>query len=162
MDAILKSSDEVLKYFSEEFEINTNFKAKSRFMFPYLGKLIEMTVKISGKAATSMLKKALKHNQDLLKRIKQIAELSAKSIGDKAEYMPKDAIYDWIMHDYNFYDDNDTVAYWVRDGKGAYQGVFSNVIRVNGTSKDPSIAKLIGELNDSYDMIHEYKYEVEV
>ena len=162
MDAILKSSDEVLKYFSEEFEINTNFKAKSRFMFPYLGKLIEMVVRENGKAATSMLKKALKHNQDLLKRIKQIAELSAKSFGDKAEYMPKDAIYDWIMHDYNYYDDNDTVAYWVRDEKGAYQGVFSNVIRVNGTSKDSSVAKLIGELNDSYDMIREYKYEGEV
>ncbi len=162
MDAILQSSDEVLKYFSEEFEINTNLKAKSRFMFPYLGKLIEMMVKKNGKAAMSMLKKALKHNQDLLKRIKQIAELSAKSIGDKAQYMPKDAICDWIMHDYNYHEDNDTVAYWAQDEKRAYQGVFSNVIRVNGSSKDPSVAKLIDELNDSYDMIHEYKYEGEV
>ena len=162
MDAILKSSDEVLKYFSEEFEINTNFKAKSWFMFPYLGKLIEMMVKKNGKAAMSMLKRALKHNKDLLKRIKQIAELSAKSIGDKAKYMPQDAIYDWIMHDYNYYDDNDTVAYWAQDEKGTYQGVFSNIIRVNGTSKDLSVAKLIDELNDSYDMIHEYKYEGEV
>lgn len=76
--------------------------------------------------------------------------------------MPQDAIYDWIMHDYNYYDDNDTVAYWAQDEKGAYQGVFSNVIRVSGTSKDPSIAKLIGELNDSYRMIHDYKYEGEV
>ncbi|MBR3508262.1 MAG: hypothetical protein IKO03_05775 [Lachnospiraceae bacterium] len=162
MDAILKSSDEVLKYFSKEFEVNTNFKAKSRFMFPYLGKLIEMTIKKNGKAAMSMLKRALKHNKDLLKRIKQIAELSAKSIGDKAKYMPKDAIYDWIMHDYIYYDDNDTVAYWTQDEKGAYQGVFSNVIRVSGTSKDPSVAKLIGELNESYRMIHDYKYEGEV
>ena len=109
-----------------------------------------------------MLKKAIQHNKDLLKRIKEIAELSAKSIGDQAQYMPKEALYGMIMHDYNYYDDNDTVAYWVRDEKGLYQGVFSNVIRVDGSSKDPNITKLIDEVNATYDMIRGYKYEGEI
>ncbi len=42
MDQVARASDEVLVYFSSEFEIETNRKALCRLTFPYLGKLIDM------------------------------------------------------------------------------------------------------------------------
>ena len=65
MDAIASADDEILIYFSEEFEIETNRKARCRLMFPYLGGLIDMVVKSDRKAAAGMLKNALKHCCDI-------------------------------------------------------------------------------------------------
>lgn len=156
---VARESDDVLIYFSEEFEIETNRNAIFRYTFPYLGKLIEMVVKNDCKAAAKMLKNALKHNKDVLKTLKKIANISEKSFGDIAQYMDDKTIQKSVMREFHFYDENDTVAFHTRIIKAEnFQGLFSNVIRVNVSSKDKYVMSLIEDVNASYDQIKNFDY----
>lgn len=123
------------------------------------GKGIEMVVKNDCKAAAKMLKNALKHNKDVLKTLKKIANISEKSFGDIAQYMDDKTIQKSVMREFHFYDENDTVAFHTRIIKAEnFQGLFSNVIRVNVSSKDKYVMSLIEDVNASYDQIKNFDY----
>ena len=111
MDQVSASSDDVLVYFSTEFEIETNKKAQCQLTFPYLGQLIDMVVKSNRKAVASMLKNALTHNQNVLKKLREIGKAAEDSFSDMRQYMNEESILAGIMHDYHFYEDSDTVCF---------------------------------------------------
>lgn len=160
MDQVSASSDDVLVYFSTEFEIETNRKAKCQLTFPYLGKLIDMVVKSNRKAAASMLKNALKHNQNVLKKLREIGKAAEDSFSDMRQYMNEESILEGIMQDYHFYEDSDTVCFHSGfKSSGNFQGIFSNVIHVNASSKDEYIKSLIEDVNRSYNQIKNFNYK---
>lgn len=160
MEAIPQASDDILIYFSEEFEIETNRKAICRYTFPYLGKLIEMVLKNECKATAKMLKNALRHNIDVLETLKKIADISVKSFDYIAQYMDDKTIQERVMGEFHFYDENDTVAFHTGIIKAEnFQGLFSNVIRVNASSKDKYVMSLIEDVNASYDQIKNFNYK---
>lgn len=160
MEAIAKVSDDVLIYFSEEFEIETDRKVICRYMFPYLGKLIEIVLKNECKATPKMLKNALKHNIDVLEKLKKIADISVKSFYNIAQDIDDKTIQEGVMSEFHFYDENDTVAFHSGFIKTEnFQGVFSNVICVNASSKDKYVMSLIEDVNVSYDQIKNFNYK---
>ncbi len=160
MEAIAQSSDDVLIYFSEEFEIETNRKVICRYTFPYLGKLIEIVLKNECKATPKMLKNALKHNIDVLEKLKKIADISVKSFYNIVQDIDDKTIQEGVMSEFHFYDENDTVAFHSGFIKTEnFQGVFSNVICVNASSKDKYVMSLIEDVNVSYDQIKNFNYK---
>ena len=162
MDAILEAPDEVLEYFSKEFDIKTNGGFTYACTFPYLGKLIDMAVKKGRKVAAGMLENAIKHNKNTLDEMREIAKNRAQVMEKIYEYANKPDIARFVMSDYHFYNANDTVCYHTgaTSAKG-FQGLFTNAIRVSASSKDMYIEKLIRELNKTYDMIKSYEYKEE-
>lgn len=157
MKQIVASSDEVLVYFSTEFEIETNRKALCRLTFPYLGRLIDMAVKADRKATASMLKNALKHNQEVLKTIRKIGKVTENSFFDIRQYMDEKAIMEEILQDFHFYEENDTVCFHSGvNSAGNFLGIFSNVIHVNASSKDKYIKSLIEDVNHSYNQVKNF------
>ena len=160
MDAIASADDEILIYFSEEFEIETNRKARCRLMFPYLGGLIDMVVKSDRKAAAGMLKNALKHNQEVLRTIKEIVREAEDSFSDMLQYMDEKNIVDEIMQDFHFYEESDTVSLFLRKHSAeGIHGLFSNILHVSASSKDSYIKSLIEDVNYSYDRIKKFDYK---
>lgn len=159
MDQVAASSDDVLVYFSTEFEIETNRKAKCQLTFPYLGKLIDMIVKTNCNAAPSMLKNALKHNQNVLKKLKEIGKAAEDSFSDMRQYMNDKSILEGIMQDFHFYEDSDTVCFHSGfNSAGNFQGIFSNVVHVSASSKDEYIKSLIEDVNRSYSQVKNFNY----
>ena len=160
MDQVAASSDDVLVYFSTEFEIETNRKAQCQLTFPYLGKLIDMVVKSNRKAAASMLKNALKHNKDVLKKLREIGKAVEDSFSDMRQYMSEESLMEGIMQDFHFYEDSETVCFHsgIRSS-GNFQGIFSNAIHVSASSKDEYIKSLIEDVNRSYNQIKNFNYK---
>ena len=160
MDQVAASSDDVLVYFSTEFEIETNKKAQCQLTFPYLGQLIDMVVKSNRKAVASMLKNALKHNQNVLKKLREIGKAAEDSFSDMRQYMNEESILEGIMHDYHFCEDSDTVCFHSgRNSLGNFQGIFSNVIHVNASAKDGYIKSIIEDVNRSYNQVKNFNYK---
>lgn len=160
MDAIVAASDEVLVYFSEEFEIETNRKAVCQLTFPFLGKLIDRVVKSDRKATAKMLKNALKHNQEVLKTVKRIRKTAEDSFADIRQYRDDKAIMQGIMKDFYFYEENDTVCFYSRiNSTKKYQGIFSNVVHVTASSRDKYIECLIEDVNYFYEQVKNFKYK---
>lgn len=160
MDQVARASDEVLVYFSSEFEIETNRKALCRLTFPYLGKLIDMAIKADRKATATMLKNALKHNQDVLMELKKIGKAAEDSFSNIRQYMDEKSIMEGIMQDYHFYEENDTVCFHSGiNSAGNFQGLFSTVVRVSASSKDEYIKSLIDDVNRSYNQVKNFVYK---
>lgn len=160
MDQVARASDEVLVYFSSEFEIETNRKALCRLTFPYLGKLLDMAVKADRKATATMLKNALKHNQDVLKELKKIGKAAEDSFSGIRQYMDEKTIMEGIMQDFHFYEENDTVCFHSGiNSAGNFQGIFSTVVRVSASSKDEYIKSLIEDVNRSYNQVKNFVYK---
>jgi len=160
MDQVVRASDEVLVYFSSEFEIETNRKATCRFTFPYLGKLIDMAAKADRKATASMLKNALKHNREVLKTLKEIAKAAEGALTDMRQYMDDERLVEVIMQDFHFYEDSDTVCF--NSGihaSGNFKGIFTNVIHISASSKDEYIKSLIEDVNQSYNQVKNFVYK---
>lgn len=160
MDQIAASSDEVLVYFSTEFEIETNRKAQCQLTFPYLGRLIDMVVKTDRKVAASMLKNALKHNQNVLKTIRKIGKAAEDSFSDMRQYMDEKNLLEGIMQDFHFYEESDTVCFHSGiHSSGNFQGIFSNVVHISASSKDEYIKSLIEDVNHSYNQVKNFNYK---
>lgn len=163
MNQVAASSDEVLVYFSTEFEIETNRKAKCQLTFPFLGTLIDMIVKTDRKVAAVMLINALKHNQNVLKTIQKIAKVGEDSFSDKREYFDEKNILKIIMEDFHFYEESDTVSFHSGDysiSLGNFQGVFSNVIHISSSSNDEYIRTLIEDVNQSYNQVKKFNCNI--
>ncbi len=161
--AVSESSDAVLKYFSEEFVIQSNglLKQKYTFTFPYLGKLIDEVVKKNPKAAPVLLKNAIKHNKNVITMLNRSAEASLNGFldGDSAKYWPIEEARKNVMSYFYYHKKNDTVSLFPRyTAPGENPGVFSNIIRVTATSKDNKLQSLINDVNKSYDAAAKYTF----
>lgn len=163
LKAISNSSDNVLLYFSEEFEVQSNgiMRQKFTYTFPFLGKLIDEVIKKNGKAAPSMLKKALKHNKNVLVKLEVSAEASYKGFlgDDGAPYWPSDEIEKYVMQSFSYHKENDTVSFFPKYADiERVPGVFSNIIKISASSKDAYVQSLIDDVNSSYSDVSGFSY----
>lgn len=74
----------------------------------------DMAVKNNCKAAAFMLKNALKHNQNVLKALREIGKVEEDSFSDMRQYMDEESMRKGIMYYYCFYEDSDTVSFSFR------------------------------------------------
>ena len=163
IEAIADSDEKVQVYFSQEYEIHTNRKGICKFTYPFLGELLDLVIQRRSKAASRMLKNALKHNKYVLSGIQKIGDLCAEGFNEAyRRNIGLEIMKEQIMNNFRFFKENDTVCFHVvmllineKDG------IFSNVIKVSTSSKDEYIASLIEDVNESYRQIAEYEYECE-
>lgn len=144
LNALASASDEILEYFSEEFEITDQIGRINKFVFPFLGELIDMLIENKHEYAQYMLKNAVAHNQYAYDRLSALLAVTVRSYDQ--EYFKCDII-NGIMRELDFYDNGDLVSY--RD-TGARDGIITNLVRVKSASNDPKTGHLIQELNELY------------
>lgn len=155
MEALLHSDNKVLEYFSGEFEITDRIGIPNRFLFPFMGELIERLLQNQNSFAEYMLKDVIRHNQYVYG---QLTSLLADAVQTR-----KGLYYDMtkeILKDLYFYDDGDLVSYFALF-PGTKKGLRSNIIRVNTKSTDTMISRQILELNELYDAIHHITLSLE-
>lgn len=158
LEAVSRGPEKVLLYFSEEFEISTNLNCSFTFTYPFLGELLDLVVKRHSKAAPKMLKNALKHNKSVLKKIKEIEEISTTALSEFSKYYSKEDLLKQAKEYFAFFEENDTVRY--NTGyltKDHFDGIFSNIIYVDAASNDEYVQSLIADVNEIYEEIASYK-----
>lgn len=158
IDSIAQADDEVLLYFSEEFDVKTKRNAYCTYTFPFLGRVIEQAIKNEKKAVPSMLKNALKHNKMILNEIKIIVDVAKKPYADIAHFTDEDDIRKRILEEFQFNEEDETITF--NSGipsAGKFQGIFSNVIRVKAKSSDKYVASLIDDVNSVYNQIKNFR-----
>lgn len=160
MEALANADNNILEYFSEEFEIINRYGHKSRFLFPFIGELIERLLRNQNGFVKYMLNEAIQHNQYIYDQLVSLLSNEVRSYGelgyditDKA--IKKDLIEKTLEKSFHFYDDGSSLLYYspvLGTKKGELR---SNIIRVNATSEDSLINRQIMELNGLYDAIHQ-------
>lgn len=156
MESLTHASDKVLEYFSVEFEITDRVGFTNRFMFPFLGELIERLLKAKNEFAEYMLKDAIQHNQyvyDQLTSLMADAVQSYEQIGyDITNNVIINDLTKEILSYLHFYSEGHLVSYFAFLPE-TKKGVRSNIIRVNAESSDTIMNRRILELNSLFDAI---------
>lgn len=158
MGALVCAGDEILEYFSTEFEI-VNARFSNKFLFPFLGELIERSLQNKNRFVEYILQDAIQHNRyvydQLVLLLDEALHYDREDYGEMFESIKSDLIGGILKRLY-FYDDGNSVKLYASHPK-MKGGFCSNIIQVTAESDDPMIRRRILELNDIYDAIHNLK-----
>lgn len=144
---IAKSSDKVLEYFTEPFEIRDRIKYKDGskrkhiFVFPYISQLLDLMIENNSTYLKQALEKIVEHNE----RTEKILHLLIKqSIEDSnnSGYFCKNQI--------EFHDNGNIILF---HNMLAGTGIITNIAKVKKKSNNHEINQLIKRLNNSYNSI---------
>ena len=159
IEQITKASDQILDYFSQEFEIQPCCGSAHTFTAPFLGPILERLVEQHHPHTEAVLKQAVFHNQNTL-------EYMEREIEEVAAMNQKDPIYAYISPEKEFtfltseFDPNLICFYHVLPG-GSVPSCVTNIISVNASSEDFRVSLLIEELNTSYHKIMAIKAKID-
>ena len=82
--AIANASDNVLEYFAKEFELVSNLKWKSQFIYPFLGEVIEVLVEDHQfKKAEFLAQHVLTHNQNTYEQVESLINIAYTAACDE-------------------------------------------------------------------------------
>lgn len=153
MEALTLADKKILEYFSEEFKITDRVGFTNKFLFPFIGELIERLIQNKNSFAEYMLKDVIRHNQYVYDQLDFLLTDTVRLYREMGYDITNAAIKnDLIIRNLDFYDDGSLVSYFALL-PGTKKGLRSNIIRVNTKSADPIINRRISELNNLYDAI---------
>lgn len=159
---IASSSEEILDYFTDSFEVRDYVKYKDgsnrvhTFMFPYISKLIDMLIKNKSPYAETAIKKALKYNKQTYHTLCKLI-LSVKNDEFYAQEYMKDMWKKACEQSFDFSDNGDIVSFNAcvskTPDKNQLIGIITNVAKVTKIPTSPILKHLAEELNESYEAI---------
>ena len=152
---IASSSEEILDYFTDSFEIRGRVRYKNgsdhahTFLFPYISQLLDLLIATNSPFAETALKKAIKHNEKTYKRLRERILSAQNDEWYSVEYM-KDL---WIAdceNDFSFCDNGSMVVFRAIYSRPYGNRMSTNVPHVTKTPATPTLKHLAEELNESY------------
>lgn len=144
---IAKSSDKVLDYFTDPFEIRDQIRYKDGsnrkhiFVFPYISQLLDMLIENNSPFLKTALEKTIEHNENTKEKLKALIKESVNNGCYYGDYWKKEV---------DFHENGNIVHF--RDSL-AVTGIITNIAKTTKKSADNKINRLIKTLNDSYNGI---------
>ena len=157
MEALTHADNKILEYFSGEFKITDRVGFTNRFLFPFIGELIEQLLQSKNSFVEYMLKDAIQHNQYVYDQLTSLLTDTVRFYReldyDTTNETVRNDFEEGILEDLHFYNDGSFVSYFARLSRPK-TGLRSNIIRVDAASADTMTNRRILELNDLYDAVH--------
>lgn len=165
IEALSTSSNEILEYFSSEFKFkNTYLKESNNVIFPYMNELVNALIKEKHSYTEFVLKNIIKHNEYVYNITEDTINILTSWYKKQFSYMleSKDGIEtlkNIFLSETLEFDHSKTRIYCrgysekdvgTRSIKGQ---VLTNIIKLEASSKDLKIQKLIEENNTLYNKI---------
>lgn len=152
------NSDMVFRYFSEDFPIKDRFEREHWFIYPYIGKLLELLITNKNKYAEAVLRRTIDHNKriysKLIEMVNEAFDLSEDYFNQSDNYkVPVETVVNDAMHYYTFDDEDGFLSYMFARDKNDCTKFCANVIYVELKSDDLLIDTLIEELNKLYEAV---------
>lgn len=144
---IAKSSDKVLNYFTDPFEIRDEIRYKDGsnrkhiFVFPYISQLLDMLIENNSSFLKTALEKSIVHNESTREKLKLLIKESINNGCYYEDYWKKEVVFHENGNIVHF---RDTLA---------VAGIITNIARTTKESANSQINQLIKKLNDSYNGI---------
>lgn len=157
--AIANASDNVLEYFAKEFELVSNLKWKSQFIYPFLGEVIEVLVEDHQfKKAEFLAQHVLTHNQNTYEQVESLINIAYTAAcdewGDKLTEDLKRALRLQIPKQIEYSEKNRMVSFFDSMGKDKTPICYAtNIVRVKVDKTKFPIKDVLLEINMWYDRV---------
>lgn len=141
------SSDKVLDYFTDPFEIRDRIRYKDGsnrkhiFVFPYISQLLDMLIENNSPFLKTALEKSIAHNESTKEKLILLIRESINNGCYRQDYWKEEVAFQ----------KNGNIIYF-RD-TFAVTGIITNIARTTKKSMDNQINQLIKKLNDLYNSI---------
>lgn len=159
---VANASEQVLDYFSQEFEIEDRLGRTNKFIFPYMNNLLRLLIQNNHAYLEVLLKRCIEHNRKSYDKLKEYIfaavnkwyERNCFNENDRKIYkgLAEKATMEWL----EFYEDKCIINFY---SMYLSKVMITNVVRTEEKSKSDRINCLIEELNDLYNKIANIKYE---
>lgn len=154
------ASNQILVYFSQEFEIEDRFHRANPFLFPYLGDVLTQLLKTKSMTriqyAKEILECCIHHNQKIYTRLK---EFRARSMAYFKCHFPEiserelmEAVRSQMQRELTFFE-NESILSYRYSLSTPYDGIVTNIISVDANHDNVAIQSLIDELVKSHEKI---------
>ena len=163
---IASSSEEVLDYFTDSFEIRDQVRYKDgsnrvhTFLFPYISQLLDLLIVTKSPFAETALKKAIKYNRKTYKRLRELI-LSVKNDEYYSSEYSRNLWVKACEQYLDFFENGNIVSFLAVYSNHNTDGIITNVAHVTKTPTSPIIKHLVDELNESYLKIKNLKESLE-
>lgn len=154
---IAASSEKVLDYFTDSFEVRDHIKHKDgshrthTFMFPYISQLLDMLIAAKSPFAETAMKKALQYNKATYQKLCKLIQL-VRSNPHYDTAWGRNLLLQACRDEMRFSENGNIIAFRAVVGHQS-DGIVTNVPRVKRMPSTPSLKHLAEELNTSYDAI---------
>lgn len=156
IDAILSSKSEIVRYFCEEYYVESHWQKGTKFLwlYPFFDKLIIQAVKSNNSEAKNLLDVAIKHNDKtynnlkraILKVIKHMKETLFRNVNFQK------LIVD-VLRDFKVNEENGIISFYCPFLGENSDIVATNIIFASVESKNSEIESKIHKLNELYSKI---------
>lgn len=167
---IASSSEKVLDYFTDPFEIRDQIKYSDgsrrvhTFMFPYISKLLDLLISTKSNFTETALKKALKYNKEVYKKLCNLISNVKNDEQYSEEYM-KDMWINVCQQNLEFFENGNIIIfrafYSTLYVKNQVDGIITNVAQITKNPTLPILKHLAAEVNESYEAIKNIKEHLE-
>lgn len=156
IDAILSSKSEIVRYFCEEYYVESHWQKGTKFLwlYPFFDKLIIQAVKSNNSEAKNLLDVAIQHNDKtynnlkraILKVIKHMKETLFRNVNFQK------LIVD-VLRDFKVNEKNGIISFYCPFLGENSDIVATNIIFASVESKNSEIESKIHKLNELYSKI---------
>lgn len=153
IEAIALADFEIIDYYSDEISVENVQGHTNTFMFPYIGKVMDLMIINQRKEVELLLRKSIKHNKNVYEQLEDLTEKEYQRLKDYYKYSLDDEFIQKLQKDawrhFDHSKQNDLVGLLCSDSSG----LISNIIKVTKKPADPLQKELVEELNQYYDLI---------
>ncbi len=155
--AIATANERIVSYFSDEFTVKNMQKHSNKFVFPFIGEVID-TMLVNGRfdVAEALIRKMIRHNRSVFDQITALMNEAYDFYrhDSRFNYEGMDSyIKKQVLYGFSYDDKNDLVAFFYVPEKHKYIGTVSNIVAVKCEKGNALIKELIIELNGLYDSV---------
>lgn len=154
---IVKANADVIKYFTEEFEVPQYDDTKLVVMYPFISTLLDLLIRENSCGVETALENAIIHSQNAYSSLKPLIE---KAINEEYERISqlkeeffnqeKPRSLQFVLQGLHFDEKSNVINYMNHYSR---EQLTTNLARVTETSNNDKISMLIVELNESYNKI---------
>ena len=152
--AVAHSDEKILDYFSEEFEVEDAQKRKNKFIYPYIGAVINMMLRDKCKGAELLIRRTLAHNkktyEELSRVIDEAYRFNCDSLGFELDENMVNQIKAQTLRNIFFTPQCDMVSFFYSTGRKSTKAFATNIVNITEKATSPLLKELIEESNEWY------------
>lgn len=157
---IAESEDDIIEYYSDEYEVKDRHNHTNRFVYPYLSEVIEIMIENGNKNVERVLEKSIIHNEyvfnclseNLNTYMQMLITKADKEYGDgitpELKKINRDIAIKNALYGFGYNSDAKIVSYRYCIKRGVIEGMVSNIISIEKTPEKEPIKELVEKLND--------------
>lgn len=149
IETIANSDENMIDYFSSEFNVQSRFNRTNTVMYPYLDRIVKKMLLLNIREVELPIRRITQHNKKMYEKLVKLIDEAHISMCKFLGIEPTPKEYIKICKDIVINKNYNLIAFYNVKEKG----ILTDIFRINENSSSPLLRELIKDSNEWYDKI---------